>query len=277
METLETLSADFRTLKISVQRQRIVIASLAAIIGVGAFIGATHPVGDGSFDTVTCRAWKLIDKDGTLRIGATTFADGEAVVQWFDKGGKMRIVAATDADGDATVQMNDKDGKSRISAATQAGGQASVQWNDKNGAKRIDAGTFPDGTAAVQWVDKDGKTLRILARTRADGTVVLPTKDEKAGFATDPQDNRGTIRKPLQKATDSCQILNFNGVKYQLADGDIPGLKGCGELTIQMMAGMSQSVSSGFTGGQCNVSQINGQTFVNDVDIAELVERLKSR
>ncbi len=230
METIETLSTDLRILKSSLQRQRIVIASLAAVIGIGAFIGATRPAGDATFDTITCKKWLVVDKDGKVRIGSTVFDDGEASVQWYDKDGK----------------------------------------------KRINAGTFADRQAAVFWTDKDGKT-RIVAATSADGTVELPTKDLNVVFATDPKNDRDTIRKPLQKTIDSCAILDYNGVKYQLADGDIPGLEGCGVIMLQVMGGMSQSSSSGFTRGQCSISHRNGRTFVNNVDIAELVERLKNR
>jgi len=155
MQTLETLSADLRTLKTSVQRQRIVIASLAGIIGIGAFIGATRPAGDATFDTITCKEWKVVDKDGKVRIEAGTSDDGKAGVVWRDMDEKMRIAAGTFADGQARVTWRDKDEKMRIGASTRA-----------------------DGTASVQWLDKDGKQ-RISAGISADGTVILPTTDQK--------------------------------------------------------------------------------------------------
>jgi hypothetical protein len=43
---------------------------------------------------------------------------------------------------------------------------------------RIDAATNPFGDAHVWWSDKDGK-LRVGAGTNPDGTVLLPTKDER--------------------------------------------------------------------------------------------------
>jgi len=178
METLETLSADLRTLKSSVQRQRIVIASLVGILGIGAFIGATRPAGDATFDTITCKQWIVVDKDGKARITAKTRADGEATVAWFDTDEKLRIGAGTWANGNAGVGWADNDGKKRISAMTFADGQARVQWLDKDEKPRISAKTLADGEATVLWLDKDGKQ-RIAAATLADGQVVLPTTDRE--------------------------------------------------------------------------------------------------
>ncbi len=123
METLETLSADLRTLKTSVQRQRIVIASLVGILGIGAFIGATRPAGDATFDTITCKEWRVVDKDGKKRIVAGVSDDGLAAgVQWLDQDGKVRIGAVTRTDRDAAVQWFDRDGNARFVTGTRADG-----------------------------------------------------------------------------------------------------------------------------------------------------------
>ena len=133
--------------------QRFAIIALAGIIVAGGFIAAVRPFGDATFDTITCKTWKVIDKDGKMRIGATTDANGYASVQWHDKDGKQRITAATFADGNATVSWFDKDEKMRITATT-----------------------FPDGFSSLAWFDKDIKT-RIEAGITAEGKVLLPTKD----------------------------------------------------------------------------------------------------
>jgi len=137
----------------SVKRQRFAIIALAGIIVAGGFIAAVRPFGDATFDTITCKTWKIIDKDGKMRIGATTDANGYASVQWHDKDGKQRIAAATFADGNATVSWLDKDEKLRITATT-----------------------FSDGFSSLAWFDKNMKT-RIEAGITADGKVLLPTKD----------------------------------------------------------------------------------------------------
>ncbi len=108
-----------------------------------------------NFDIVTCKELRVVDKDGKLRINASTSEDGQASVQLFDNDGKLRIKAGTRADG-----------------------RASVYWFDKDGELRIDVSTSANGEASVRWFDKDGET-RINAGTLADGTVVLPTEDCK--------------------------------------------------------------------------------------------------
>ena len=138
----------------SVKRQRFAIIALAGLIVAGGFVAAVRPAADAIFNTITCKTWNVVDEYGKVRIIAFTKPDGLACVGWFDKDGKVRINAFTNPDGKACVGWLDKDGKSRINAFTN-----------------------PDGNAAVQWLDKDEKQ-RIAAGTLANGTVLLPTKDE---------------------------------------------------------------------------------------------------
>ena len=140
--------------QVSVKRQRFAIIALAGIIVAGGFIAAVRPVGDATFDTITCKVWKVIDKNDKVRIATSTTADGTASVGWLDNDGKVRIVASTSAEGNA-----------------------GVIWLDKHGKQLIAASTDADGNAICQWRDKDGK-VRIVAATLADGTVFLPTKDQ---------------------------------------------------------------------------------------------------
>ena len=98
------------------------------VAGVG--IAAIQPAGDATFDTITCKAWKVVDKDGKSRIAAGTLANGTAGVQWFDKDEKMRINASTLADGNASMLWNDKDGKVRIGATTYADGAVRLPTSD---------------------------------------------------------------------------------------------------------------------------------------------------
>jgi len=130
-------------------KTQTIINIVFAVAFVGYVVSQLNP----TFDTITCKKWRVVDKDGKVRISAGTFADGTA-----------------------SVALIDKDEKARISAVTYASGYASMTWSDKDGKTRISAATFADGTASVAWVDTDGK-VRIEASTLPDGTVVLPTKD----------------------------------------------------------------------------------------------------
>ena len=124
------LQTRIETLETSLKRQKIAITALACVIVAGVGIAAIQPTGDATFDTITCKSWKVVDKDEKLRIVAGTTADGRASVRWLDKDGKSRIGAGTLTDGSAAVQWSDKDGKLRIVAGTDADGRASVGWLD---------------------------------------------------------------------------------------------------------------------------------------------------
>jgi hypothetical protein len=152
MPGMENIQEQIQALQTSVRRQRFAIVTLASLLAGSVLLGAVAPAGDATFDTITCKEWKVVDKDGKVRIGASTTAEGGSDVAWFDK-----------------------DGKGRIIAGTTANGNAGVAWVDKDGKKRIGAGTEADGFASVGWFDKDEKK-RIEAFTEADGTVVYPTK-----------------------------------------------------------------------------------------------------
>ena len=124
------LQTRIEKLETSLKRQKIAIIALACVIVAGVGVAAIQPAGDATFDTITCNAWKVVDKDEKLRIVAATFANGEAGVQWLDKDGKVRISASTFADGYASVQWKDKDGKMRINAATTADGTVELPTSD---------------------------------------------------------------------------------------------------------------------------------------------------
>lgn len=186
-EIMDTIQDQLQELKVSVRRQRLAIIALASVLTGIALVGAVSPAGDATFDTITCKTWRVVDKDGKIRIGASALPDGMAGMMWFDKDGKERISVSTKPDGWASVLWSDKDGKGRIGAGTLADGQASVVWSDKDGKVRIAASTLPDGEAGVTWFDTDGKE-RILADTLPNGmaSVMWLDKDKKAriGAAT---------------------------------------------------------------------------------------------
>ena len=173
---METIQQQIGALQTSVKRQRLLNIALLGIIVAGGFIAAVRPAGDATFDTITCKGWKVVDADGKVRIAAVTLADGEASVVWKDKDADVKIKASTFAEGNAKLQLLDKYEKVRITAFTNPDGQASVHCFDKDGMLRIYAGTSADGQSSVLWRDKEGR-VRIGAVTRADGTVLLPTED----------------------------------------------------------------------------------------------------
>ena len=133
---METIQQQIGAMQKSIKRQRFAIIALAGIIVAGGFIAAVRPAGDATFDTITCKGWKVVDKDGKERIVAGTHADGYAGVQWLDKDGKRRIAAATSADGLASVAWRDKDDKTRIVAAIFADGTVALPTKDQNPPKK---------------------------------------------------------------------------------------------------------------------------------------------
>ena len=104
---METIQQQIGALQISVKRQRFAIIALVGIIVAGGFVAAVRPVGDATFDKITCKGWSVIDKDGKERILAATLADGDATVQWRDKDGKQRISARIQADGTVVLPTED--------------------------------------------------------------------------------------------------------------------------------------------------------------------------
>ena len=132
---METIQQQIGALQTSVKRQRLLNIVLLGIIVAGGFIAAVRPAGDATFDTITCKEWKVVDADGKVRISAFTLADGLASVNWNDKDGMRRIAAFTLADGQASVEWSDKDQKTRISAATRADGTVLLPTEDRNPPK----------------------------------------------------------------------------------------------------------------------------------------------
>ena len=78
------LQTRIEKLETSLKRQKIAIIALASVIVAGVSVAAIQPAGDAEFDTITCKAWKVVDKDGKMRIGAIASADGSASVLWLD-------------------------------------------------------------------------------------------------------------------------------------------------------------------------------------------------
>ena len=90
---------------------------------------AARPDGNATFDTVTCKKWKVVDDSGKERMSASTNAVG-AGITWYDKDETARMSASTLADGRASMDWFDKDGKSRIGASTKTDGTVTLPTTD---------------------------------------------------------------------------------------------------------------------------------------------------
>ena len=121
---METIQQQIGALQTSVKRQRLLNIALLGIIVAGGFIAAVRPVGDATFDTITCKKWIVVDADEKVRIVAETFVDERLLsgVIWRAKDGMARIVAGTDANGNASVQLSDKGERVRIEAGVGSNG-----------------------------------------------------------------------------------------------------------------------------------------------------------
>jgi hypothetical protein len=138
------LQTQIDELKASSKRQKIAIIALGCVV----VLYAVKPYG-----VITCKGWKVVDKDGMVRINAVTGADGTATVGLFDKDDKVRISAGVAASGSAGVGLTDKNEKVRIGGTTNADGSASVMWNDKDEKVRISAGVSANGTVELPTKD----------------------------------------------------------------------------------------------------------------------------
>ena len=118
------------SMRSSLRRQRLFNLALVGIAIAAVTVAATRPVGDATFNTVTCTSWKLVDNEGKERISASTLADGSAGMKWVDNEGIVRITAFTMAGGSASIIMADKDGKVRIGAGTNPDGTVKLPTKD---------------------------------------------------------------------------------------------------------------------------------------------------
>ena len=71
-------------------------------------------------------------------------------------------------------------------------------------------------------------------------------------------------------------ILEYNSRHYELKKGDIPGLKGDGRIVIFNMPGRQVQMSSG-NFSNLDMSQTEEGSFINGVNIGELVTRLDTK
>ena len=125
------LQTQIDELKASSKRQKLINIALAGVIVLGVGVAANQPALDAEFDVITCKALKVVDRDGTVRIAALTSIDGFATVVWLDKDQKtVRIMAGIGPNGDASVALYDKDKALRIDTATQGDGTVRLPTSD---------------------------------------------------------------------------------------------------------------------------------------------------
>lgn len=147
-----------RSLEQSNLRLRRSVISLAALVATITALGAIGLSENASFDTVTCKALKVVDAAGKVRLAAMPVgAAGSMYFACFDTDSKPRIGIGVTKEGDASVDLCDKDGSMRISSMSYADGAALTRWFDKNGDPRIVAGTTPRAESPPTFPTKDLK------------------------------------------------------------------------------------------------------------------------
>jgi len=138
---------------VSAKRHRLLNVALLSMLIAGGFIAAVRPVGDATFDTITCKSWKVVDEEAKTRIVACTKTDRSATVGWLDQDGKLRINAGTFADGEAALTFADKNEKKRITAIIDGEGSGTISWADKRGVVRVGAGIDANGNVLLPTYD----------------------------------------------------------------------------------------------------------------------------
>jgi hypothetical protein len=197
---MNTIEDRIRALEVSNRRQRYAIAALSATIVGAALVAATRPVGDGTFDMLTCKVLKVLDLEGNVRIAALPMPDGDSSIVWMDEQQRVRMRAGTRpglasirlfgvdqkprvavaASADlAGVVVIDNEQRTRIAANSFANGEAALSLLDVKGKERIKATTLQDGRSGLLFMDPEG-VIRVMSGVTADGTVILPAKDLKS-------------------------------------------------------------------------------------------------
>jgi hypothetical protein len=207
---MSTIEERIRVLEVSNRRQRYIISALSATVVGAVLVAATRPVGDATFDKVTCKSWAVVDSGGVTRIEAFASEDFKSGIYWRDPGNKLRIDVSTQKimqdcahirmlDGnsvriaaevhptnEARLELFGPDKKLRFLTATHTGGifdDVHTTWFDQRRGRieiQCSQGKQKDEAAmALIRVDDPDGTPRVGAGTRGDGQVLLPVRDLK--------------------------------------------------------------------------------------------------
>ena len=84
-------------------KSQTIINCVFAVAFVGYVVSQRNP----TFNTITCKEWKVVDADEKVRIYASTFGNGIATVHWLDKNETVRIAAGTIGDRDVVLPTKD--------------------------------------------------------------------------------------------------------------------------------------------------------------------------
>ena len=123
-------------------KTQTIINCVFAIAFVAYVVWSRNP----TFDTITCKSWKVVDEDGKERIVTGTDQFGFSSVAFVDKNKQMRISAGTRASGLAGMAIFDMEGKSRIAALSFEDGVVMLpthDWESDKAAKSDGAAEFP--------------------------------------------------------------------------------------------------------------------------------------
>jgi len=162
------------------QRNFALVGSGAILIlAMLAFVSAPSQ----SADVVTCKALRIVDEDGKVRIIAAVTPSGQASIALLDKQGKSRVSCSTFEDGNAAVKLSDANGQLRVALGTRARGDGVIEWLDQSGKIRLIAGTTVSGEAGVFWLDP-AESQRLSALTKKDSSVELSWLAESSSSYT---------------------------------------------------------------------------------------------
>ena len=135
---MQTIMARVERLERQNRRMKLVVVSMVVVVGAGLLMGQASPTKKVP-KVITAEKFRVVDKDGNLRIGLGVEPDGSPRLMFIDEDGKTRIGLYVERDDSTGMVLNDKD--------------------EKGG---IELRVLPDGSPGLVLKDKDGKVVRSL-------------------------------------------------------------------------------------------------------------------
>lgn len=156
----------------SLRRQRLATLGLAGAMVAQWLIGASAPPSDAEFNVITCRALKVLDSDGVVRVGVATSPKGDSVIMLSDAARRPRMAFGTLIDGTAVFREMGTDGKPRLVAQTLADGATSLTLSAGNQIPRLDARIDAEGNPQLRLMDRMGTTRIGADASRGVGAIM---------------------------------------------------------------------------------------------------------
>lgn len=160
LQGMQTLEQRIRALERSNRRLRGVTSAATLCCVAVVALGAVRGADNAAFDELTCRAIRVVDKDGKVRVTVGALSDRAFGMTILDADSKPRIGIGTTLGGDAMLDMLDAKGESRMSIETDKEGYALTRWKDARGNPRVVAGTYRSAEEAPSLPTADLKQDR---------------------------------------------------------------------------------------------------------------------